>query len=489
MPVTAKKTPLAKKQIPTLLGLGILIVSLIAGVLLFGDGTGVFAPRATPETTPKNVTISNLTDKSFTVSFNTDEATSGFIKYGEKESSLKSQASDDRDQLSGSVGENRLHHITVRSLIPNTTYFYTIGTGSSAKFDNNGAPFTVRTLPAPSGDSPINKTIYGTVITESGAPAEGSIVYVRGDNMGEMSSLVKSSGSWAIALANARNSDGSNFAQLTDDTILNIIIQGTDPAKSSIFSIPVKEAQPVPELTLGNVPPVQTTEQTDTSGTDSNTPGGLTDLLDEIASEEEASEGGISENETITTDENSEQKTLDLSEVVEEDRPTVNSTPLIKGTVAPGVAVTIEVNSETQITQTLIADEDGNFSLDLASLGQELEPGEHSVTYTYTDPTTGESVTKTQVFLVEDTSSQLALADTNDETTSFGSGDPFPVEATPTPTPVSVLDTTRSAVVSTEEGSFQAGSVENTIILIVGGIFFIFAGVWSWWLAHEVRED
>jgi hypothetical protein len=44
-------------------------------------------------------------------------------------------------------------------------------------------------------------------------------------------------------------------------------------------------------------------------------------------------------------------------------------------------------------------------------------------------------------------------------------------------------------VVSTDGGTYQAGSVENTVILIVGGIFFIFAGVWSWWLAHEIREN
>ncbi|MFH2118518.1 MAG: fibronectin type III domain-containing protein [Candidatus Paceibacterota bacterium] len=484
MPVTAKKVPLAKKQIPTLLGLGILIISLVAGVLLFSDGTGVFAPRATPETTPKNVKISNLTDKSFTISFATDEVTSGFVKYGAEQGSLKSQASDDRDQLSGSIGENRLHHVTVRGLTPNTAYFFTIGTGSSSKFDNNGAPFTVRTLPTPAGSSPINKTIYGTVITESGAPAEGSVVYVQGDNVGEMSSLVKSSGSWAIALANARTSDGTDFAQLTDDTVLNIIIQGSDSVKNSIFSIPINEAQPVVELTLGEVPPTKTKELTDTTGTinaDNNTPGGLTDLLENVANEEE----------TATLVEDTEQKTLDLSQTTEEDRPTVTIDPIIKGTAAPGVAVTIEVNSETQITQTLIADENGDFSLDLASLGQQLEPGEHSVTYTYTDPTTGQPVTRTQIFLVTDTSNQLALADTSSDTT-FGSGDPFPVETTPTPTPATsspTPDTTRSAVVSTDEGNFTAGSVENTIVLIVGGMFFIFAGVWSWWLAHEVRED
>ncbi|HEX9817845.1 MAG TPA: hypothetical protein VGA89_03075, partial [Patescibacteria group bacterium] len=101
IPTKKTKTPFAKRQIPTLLGLGILVVSLVAGVLVFGEGPGVFAPRATPETTPKNVRVTNLTDKSFTISFVTEEATSGFVKYGTQEGALRSQASDDRDQLSG----------------------------------------------------------------------------------------------------------------------------------------------------------------------------------------------------------------------------------------------------------------------------------------------------------------------------------------------------------------------------------------------------
>jgi hypothetical protein len=482
MPLNPKKTPLSKKQIPTLLGLGILIVSLIAGVLLFSDGTGVFAPRATPETTPQNVQVSNLTDKSFTVSFYTDEATSGFVKYGTETGSLRSQASDDRDQLSGSVGNFRLHHITVRGLNPSTTYHYTLGTGSSPRFDNNGEPFTLQTLPTASGGAPVNKTIYGTVITESGAPAEGSIVYVLGDNLGGMSSLVKSSGSWAIALANARTSDGTTFAQLTEESVLNIIIQGIEPNQSSIFSTLVSDAQPLPELTLGDTPPPKTTDQ---ESVESGTLAGggdelesLTGLLDEIANEEE----------TVDLDQPAEQSILDLSLTEESEQPTVTASPLIKGVAAPGVAVTVEINSETQIVQTLVADENGEFSLDLASLGRQLEPGEHTVTYSYTDPATNQPITKTQTFLVSDTGNQLAQADTG---ASFGSGDPFPVETTPTPTPeaTSTPESTRSAVVSTDSGSLLAGSVENTIALVVGGLFFIFAGAWSWWLAHEVRES
>jgi hypothetical protein len=483
IPTKKTKTPFAKRQIPTLLGLGILVVSLVAGVLVFGEGPGVFAPRATPETTPKNVRVTNLTDKSFTISFVTEEATSGFVKYGTQEGALRSQASDDRDQLSGSVGNFPLHHITVRGLTPGTTYYYTLGTGSVSRFDNNGEPFVIATLPTPAGATAINKTIYGTLVTPAGAPAEGSLVYISGNDLGGMSSLVKASGSWAIALANARSQNGADFAQLTDDSVLNFVAQGTDPTLSSIFSLPISEAQPVPKLMLGETPPAQPPAVT-TPAVDSDTPandeieGSLTDLLNELAEEEEAG----------AEEESEESAVLDLTTADATESPTVNTQPTIKGSAAPGVVVTIEINSEHTIIQTLVADENGGFSLDLASLDQQLEPGEHTVTFSYTDPATNQPITRTQTFTVADSTNQLAQADTS-STSPFGSGDPFPVETTPTPTatPSPTPVTTPSAIVATDSGTFQAGSVENTIVLVVGGLFFILAGVWSWWLAQEVR--
>ena len=136
---------LFQRQIPTVLGMIILVIALGAGVLFMGDGLGVFAPRATPQTTPKNSKVTNVTDTGFTVSFLTDETTAGFIKYGTEEGSLKSQASDDRDQLSGSVGEYSLHHITVRGLQAATKYYYVMGTGSNAEFDKEGQPFEIST--------------------------------------------------------------------------------------------------------------------------------------------------------------------------------------------------------------------------------------------------------------------------------------------------------------------------------------------------------
>ena len=81
---------LLKKQFPTLLGIGILLIALVAGIFLLSSDTSVFSPRATPESTPKKVKITNLTDTGFTISFLTDDNVAGFVKYG-PEKELKNQ--------------------------------------------------------------------------------------------------------------------------------------------------------------------------------------------------------------------------------------------------------------------------------------------------------------------------------------------------------------------------------------------------------------
>lgn len=509
-PANKSKTPLSKKQIPTLLGLGILIISLVAGLMMFGEGTGVFAPRATPQTTPKNVKVTNLTDKSFTVVFYTDESTNGFVKYGADSNSLKSQATDDRDQLSGTVGNYRLHHVTVRGLSPNTNYSYVLGTASGSSFDNNGTPFSIKTLAPPTAAPPANKTIYGTVSTEAGAPAEGSIVFVSVTGVGEMSTLVKSSGSWALALSNARKQDNSGYAELADTDAVDVTVQGVEPTKVSKFSIGISSAQPVPDVTLGQSPeaqdamndvaeiaatldPEETAVEQKESMADGAQMASLTDLID-FATEDTTSAAAEDVQPTVTPAieeivETAAEEILDLTTVTSTDTPVMVSQPIIKGKAAPNVEVIIEVHSDTVINQTVTADTAGDFVLNIIELQKTLEPGDHTVTYSYTDPTTGQTVTETQSFIVQ------ATDPFTENTSPFGSGNPFPIEEptiAPTAVPVATAEptvevSTRSAIVSTDSGMYTSGSVGNTIALVIGGLFFMFTGLWSWWLAQEVE--
>lgn len=521
-----------QKRIPTLIGLAVLIIALVAGTILFSQGTGVFAPRATPQTTPKKIRLTNITDSGFTVSFLTDEQTVGHIKYGTDPKKTNSQASDDRDQLSGAVGKYSAHHISVRGLEPNTTFYYILGTGSGS-FDNNGESFSVKTTQRV-GVPSAAKTIYGSVVSPEGSPAEGTIVYIKTQGAGEMSSLVKSSGSWAIPLSNARLEDGSAYAQIQDSDVLTIFVQGLSTALTSEISVAVTNAQPVANITLGqsknlaSSPPQATTPPKKISP---QIPGQVPDIEDHsdkiaIMQPEDALptkkiatlSGGLSDlvkNSDLAT-KSSSIKTPDASSAAtvttidltkseaDSSSPTVNSTqPKITGRAAPNVTISIQVHSDTNIDQYIVADSEGNFELDLTQLEQELEPGEHTVTYSYEDPLTGETVTKTQTFYVSDTGGQLAQADTGetaqeevqDNEYPYGSSNPYPLdsedetESAESTDSGEATDSGRVSVPSTTSAIPVSGSVGTTYSLIFGGLFFILAGAWSWWIANNLEEE
>ena len=517
------KKSIWQKQLPTLLGLGILIIALIVGVVVFtvGGGAGVFAPRATAQSTPKKIKITNVTDTGFTVSFLTDAKVPGFVKYGNDPKKLKSQASDDRDQLSGTIGNYQLHHITIRGLKPATTYYYLIGTGSGATFDNQGKPFAITTAKRQGAPSAA-KAIYGNVLNSAGGPAGGAIVYVSLPNVGEMSSLVKNSGSWAIPLSNARLADGSGYAKIANDQILTIRVQGFKESQTAALTVPVNQAQPVetiklaangttqisktvsPSPKIATVSPIPTISQTESQSLPSPTPS-LTPILNQelTASDSAASNSGeptVSQRETVLQNQNAGIETNSATESATVDlegpaNQTVNTTqPIIIGKAPAKTTVKIEIHSDTAITQQLTADADGSFSIDLSQLGANLEPGEHTVTITYQDPQTGETVTKTQTFVV----AQSATANIGKENQGpYGSANPYPATGTE-----EISSGSATASDSTQTGSVSgrtsmpatggalpvSGSAGTTLALIVGGIFFCLAGLWSFWVANQYQE-
>lgn len=532
----------------------VLVGALISGILFLGDGPGVFAPRATPSTTPKKIKVTNVTDNSFSVSFLTDEATPAFVKYGTSASDLNSQASDDRDQLSGTISDYTMHHITVRGLQEDTTYYYTLGTGSGATFDDGGKPFTIETA-SRNGAPAAAKTIYGSVSNQSGNPAEGSVVYVTTANAGEMSSLVKQSGSWAIPLSNARTKDGSAYAQITDSDSILISVQGSLPTDTVSFQTTVAQAQPVPTLTFGQTVQAQATASpvAEVSENPSPTPATEPDTYsDEVLdptqmgqtetqssedddlyanedpfadlSELESLEGELESDDPYANEESGASQSARTASIQDATQPTptpittvdlskkdepqnvTTSQPKIVGKAAPNVTVTLQVNSETQINQTVTANENGEFELDIAALSENLEPGDHTVNYSYVDPNTGETISETVSFTVSDDAQQLAQAE------PYGSGNPYPpTTPTPTPTPSATPETAsesaqasqeaeasdsaeatesaRSSMPATDEGIPVSGSVATTLALVFGGLFFIISGLWSFWISHQLAKD
>ena len=505
---------LLKKQFPTLLGIGILLIALVAGIFLLSSDTSVFSPRATPESTPKKVKITNLTDTGFTISFLTDDNVAGFVKYG-PEKELKNQISDDRDQLSGTIGNYQTHHITVRGLNPNTTYYYTIGTGTGVKFDNNGQPFSIKTLSA-SRSPQAAKTVYGQVTSGGTMPAVGAIVYLKIEGAGELSGLVKDSGNWAIPLSAARNPDGA-YTAVTEDTALTINVQGLSADLIASVQATVRTAAPLASLNLGTVliggdnlggQPAPTPQiylppdsQFSTSSADSLrptplptpeifNPPGTDDLTaspaptPQIYLPPHVVAGGLGG--VLETTEISSFNVTDEA-IVEPELTTTQ--PVFTGQVTPSTSVRITINSDTQIKQTVTTDAKGNFVIDLSQLEKELEPGEHTVSYCYND-NNGDEICQTKTFTIKPKATPLAQVSSSVPNLPYGSGNPYAIGgATKSATASQSATATSSSKggltsnPSTASGVPVSGSVETTLALIIGGMFFILAGGWSYYLA------
>ena len=161
-----------------------------------------------------DVRTTNVRDTSFTVSWLTDVAGSGEVRYGTDPNHLNQTAYDKR----GGATSDDTHYVIVNGLQPETTYYFDVVSGSVTD-DNHGMHYQITTGPIVNLPSP--DTVYGDVWQSDGStPASGTIIYITlsdADGMGTtgqaapLSALVDSNGDWSTNLGNARTTDLSGL--------------------------------------------------------------------------------------------------------------------------------------------------------------------------------------------------------------------------------------------------------------------------------------
>lgn len=463
----AKLSDLLSKRIPTILGILFLVAGLGVGIFIVGQGTGGFSPKASPESTPKNLKTSNISDSSFTVSFVTDSATPGYVKYGTDEKKLQSQTSDDRDQLTGAVGQFTTHHITLRSLSPSTTYYFAIGTASREIYTNEGKPYSVTTAPK-LGSAPEALTIYGSVVTKASTPASDSIVYISVDGASPLSTLVKSSGSWAVPLSTARTTTLNSYAQINDQTQLSILVQGKDASSNATAKVLVAKAQPVPTITLGQS--LDFLSESTSPAQPANEAVLPSSISGASPSTETASKFSASQLNSASESSPSATALLGItfSNPAHEGDEINTARPALQGKAPAKTKVTIVVHSSQTYQGSVTTDANGNWSFTPSG---NLDPGDHNVTVSYTDAN-GKAVTETRTFKI------LAMnTSTNPAFTS-----------TPSATPTA-SSSTRTTKVGTGSAVPKAGSTEETLTMLVLGFGFMIAGLYAWRKATALSLD
>jgi hypothetical protein len=381
------------RKIPSLFG----IVVLIAGVVVTGwmAQTGIiFTGRAAPGNTPNDITVTNITDTSFTVTYTTTDTVLGSVAYSEG-SGNEAIAFDDRDQKSGQPSPQRAHSITIRNAKAGAKYVYSINSGGGS-FTDNGKKFTVTTGKKLSGNPPANKPVKGKVVTSDGSPALNSLVYLAGDNSQILSAITQPDGTYTIPTAPLRKKDLTSYAVLSPTTKLTIGV--VSPDGTSSVTVLAKSTNPVPLITLSN---------SYDFATSIDSPTRISSESAEITGFPQVGEEGN------TTAANSVKITTPKDgQALSDQRPT------FKGSAPPNAEVEITIDSDDPIQANVMSDRRGNWTYRPKS---PIAPGESSVTVNARD---GSGIVKnaTQSFTVLASGSQFT-----DPSVS-------PAKSSPTPT-------------------------------------------------------
>ena len=466
--------------LPTLLGLFIALGGLVAGIwLVRGQLRGSL--QASPEESPQKVTVTNVGDTTATISWITDKAVSGYIKFGEQGRALNSSVSDQRDQRKGEVENYFTHYMQIQGLKPQTKYQFKIGTGKGV-YNYDGKPYEFSTAGVLSTE-PAADVAYGQAVTSNGEAAEGAIIYLQIPGAVTQSTIVKASGAWVIPLSKTRAATLEDIAPYDISTTQLELRVEAGPMGSARMSLTTDKDSPAPQLVISS-------DETETAVQTPATPG----------SEKKTSKLSISEEEQ--EDENSPIKV-----VSPKSGEKVNTLrPEIMGKAPAGAEITIEIHSEAVIVGATTADDNGDF---VFSVPEDLPPGPHTLTITSLINGVTSRITKTfTVYAVGESlipaysstpSATLAITRTPSPTQRPTAGSPTPTTirtATSTPTPraaglpsatpkASATPTTVSPVPTETETPSEtelpsSGVFENTLALLALSGILITGGGW-WW--------
>ena len=239
-----------ERKIPTIVGL--LLVGIIVVIFRFGfDRISPMLTKASATFSPNNVTVSNISDTTFTVTWLTKEPATGSVRL---DGTLPNSFFFD-ERFSGTDPKTQpatatytTHTVTVRNLKADSVYKFSV-VSNGASYTNNGKPFEAKTAPTIPGVGTGIEPAYGQLSAPSGAPLENAIVYLTLENGQTLSTLTKSSGTWVIPLNLARSEDLSRYIEQKERINASIVIRANEGESSALTD--TLNDNPVPAMTIG----------------------------------------------------------------------------------------------------------------------------------------------------------------------------------------------------------------------------------------------
>jgi len=238
-----------KFKIPTLLGLGIIVLGIGVGVfLVLREQT--FLSSAAPSQTPQNIAVSNIEDASAVVSWQTTSPALGFVTFGQQDEGEQT-ALDDRDTQKPQV--HLIHYVTIKNLLPKTLYKYKTISG---KLTSKVLTFTTA--------SPITASEFRPVIgsaLDQEKPLDEGIAYLSISDALIQTALIKNLGNFLIPLSQVRKSDLSDIYPLSQATQAKLTVTSANGQAVAVFNLK-NEGVNLPPLKIGQTLDLTTPELT-----------------------------------------------------------------------------------------------------------------------------------------------------------------------------------------------------------------------------------
>lgn len=237
------KKSLWNRRIPTVLAFALIFASVWVTSALIQSGV-LTTGRASLDTSPQNITITNITDTSFTVAFSTTQQVAAGVTLDDFGGTL---LLDDRDKPTGNQKPYYAHHVTVPNLKPNTEYQFSIISNAETILDN-GKKFSVKTA-NPISQKPFDqKPLFGKILLPDGNNSGDTLIFVEIEGGQKISAVTKTNGEYIIPTNSIRTTNLSAYLQLQDST--KIILNAFRKDLKSSLTLLYKNASSIPPITL-----------------------------------------------------------------------------------------------------------------------------------------------------------------------------------------------------------------------------------------------
>jgi len=406
------------KKIPNLFVFALLIGSL-GTIFWLSNNAVIFRGRAAPNNAPENIRIANVSDTTFTVSYTTTDAVFGTLAYG-TDGALGNVGYDDRDQISSTSQNYFVHHITIKALLPQTTYYFSIQSGSET-FTDNGTLFQITTAPKiTTVPPPALAPVAGKIISPTGQAEITALVLMTADGTQTLSTLTKPDGTFVLPVNGLLDQPLTQYASLTNDTKLTLLV--TDGLNRSEAVAFYSQTNPLPFITVSKnyeftISPDALLDTNVDASSSASVQEDISDTSGDTFPSFTAFEAPSDDPKILTP---------------KKDQTFNDQQPTFEGIAVPNKTVEIVINSETPITATVKADSKGNWEY---RPSKKLTPGKHTVTITTRDRFNLVK-TITQSFTVFAEGSQFT-----EPSVSPAAPSPTPIQSAPTKIPTAVPTT------------------------------------------------